>query len=551
MKIHGKLASVSFVSITPTLLKSDRSPLDGRAVAVTPTNPRPLGNSVRSDRLNLIYFTGLAAAYLLPFMRILLPSSNEGTLIVGAVRILHGEVFARDFFEVMGPGTFYILALLFKVFGATFLVTRIWLFFTSMGTGLCLYFISRRVCPRHAQLPSIVLAGTYFGMQWPSISHHVDGDFFALITVVTLLAWQDQQKSILLYMAGVLAGTTGCVHQSKGLFLVLAIGTWICLKGLSGRSSYGSLGRFVIGAMSIPLIAILYFWKLDALHSLIYVNFTWPATHYGAVNRVPYAFGLMEQYWQHWAVIPGLNGSWTVVVASILIVPFMFIAVTPGVVVVGTLRQFRSPDPAVLLCALGGTAMWLSELHRMDIYHLVFGCPLLLVVCIRTLGNIQLQPAEVGLQILGVCTVTLMAVNLFQVAVATSAQTKVGRVGLLKPDPVLTFMQTKLQTGDTVFFYPYCPIYYFLTGAKNPSRYSILVYGYNTPDEFADAVQSLERQRTEYVVWDSNFETRTFSAVFPKTTLPHQDQQVMEAYLKSKYIQIADVSGYLIMQRRR
>ena len=54
-------------------------------------------------------------------MRILLPGDgDEGLLVSGAVRIVHGQVFARDFFEVVGPGTFYWLALFFKLFGVTF-----------------------------------------------------------------------------------------------------------------------------------------------------------------------------------------------------------------------------------------------------------------------------------------------------------------------------------------------------------------------------------------------------------------------------------------------
>ena len=76
-------------------------------------------------------FMLVASLYLLPFMRVVLPHSNEGTLIYGAVRIVQGEVFARDFFEVMGPGTFYIVALFFKLFGVTFIATRIWLFASS------------------------------------------------------------------------------------------------------------------------------------------------------------------------------------------------------------------------------------------------------------------------------------------------------------------------------------------------------------------------------------------------------------------------------------
>ena len=79
-------------------------------------------------------------------MRILLGNGDEGLLVSGAVRIAHGQVFARDFFEVVGPGTFYWLALFFKLFGVTFVATRICLFVTSLGTALAMYFLSRRIC---------------------------------------------------------------------------------------------------------------------------------------------------------------------------------------------------------------------------------------------------------------------------------------------------------------------------------------------------------------------------------------------------------------------
>ena len=44
-------------------------------------------------------------------MRLVRLEADEGTIIDGAVRIVHGQVFARDFFEVAGPGTFYWLSL--------------------------------------------------------------------------------------------------------------------------------------------------------------------------------------------------------------------------------------------------------------------------------------------------------------------------------------------------------------------------------------------------------------------------------------------------------
>ena len=50
-----------------------------------------------------LIFALCASLYFLPFMRLLLQETDEGILVYGAVRIVHGQVFARDFFEVVGP----------------------------------------------------------------------------------------------------------------------------------------------------------------------------------------------------------------------------------------------------------------------------------------------------------------------------------------------------------------------------------------------------------------------------------------------------------------
>jgi hypothetical protein len=91
---------------------------------------------------NYLLFTLCASLYLLPFMRIMFAGSDDGTLLCGAERIIHGQVFARDFFEVMGPGTFYWLAIFFKLFGVTFLASRICLFISSLGIALSYYFFN-------------------------------------------------------------------------------------------------------------------------------------------------------------------------------------------------------------------------------------------------------------------------------------------------------------------------------------------------------------------------------------------------------------------------
>ncbi len=96
----------------------------------------PMAKVTKRGYFPYLIFTLCAGLYLFPFMRLLLQTPPEGLLVYGAVRIVHGQVFARDFFEVVGPGTFYWLALFFKLFGVTFAATRICLFVTSLGTGL-------------------------------------------------------------------------------------------------------------------------------------------------------------------------------------------------------------------------------------------------------------------------------------------------------------------------------------------------------------------------------------------------------------------------------
>jgi Dolichyl-phosphate-mannose-protein mannosyltransferase len=167
-----------------------------------------------------------ASMYLLPFMRLLLRGTDEGTLLYGAVRVAHGQVLAHDFFEVMGPGTFYWLAAFFKLFGVTFMATRICIFVMSLGTGLLIYFLSRRICSRFSALPCILLAGTYFSTIWPEVNHHVSSNFFALLSVACIVLWQDKNRESLL-LAGALAGVTTCFLQPKGMLLLLAILLWL------------------------------------------------------------------------------------------------------------------------------------------------------------------------------------------------------------------------------------------------------------------------------------------------------------------------------------
>lgn len=480
----------------------------------------------------------------------MLPWSNEGTLAAGAVRILRGEVFARDFFEVMGPGTFYLLAGTFKLMGATFLALRVHVFLVSWGTGLVLYALTRRWRRNSAVLPCLVLAATAYGLQWPGASHHVEGNFFALLAVLCMAAWYERRRGWLALSSGALAGATAFVHQPKGVLLLGAALIWLLLQTREERAAKRAAYLVGSGFAAIVCLGLGYFWNRSALGVLYTANVTWPLTHYSKVNEVHYALGLVSEYWRHWAYQKGvLNGS--TLLASFLILPFIYVAALPGILagqwVLGRRRVLKGLGGLYLLC---GVALWFSEWHRHDIYHLVFASPLLLVVSLGWWSEALSRVARMGRQLLAITAGALAVVNLLVEVTVHEVPTRVGTVGVSKDTGLLTALQTHTRPGEEIFVYPYRPLYYFLTDTVNPTRYLTLTYNYNTSAEFRDAIRTIETRRVRVVVWDKRFQAETAPVVFSPAAVRPPDGFLMEDYLRAHYREVEEIDGVSVMERR-
>src|SRR3954467_10141498 len=51
---------------------------------------------------------------------------DEGLILAGAMRVANGEIPHRDFYANYGPAQFYVVALLFKLFGPSAMAERLW-----------------------------------------------------------------------------------------------------------------------------------------------------------------------------------------------------------------------------------------------------------------------------------------------------------------------------------------------------------------------------------------------------------------------------------------
>src|SRR5262249_9134835 len=89
-----------------------------------------------------------------------------------------------------------------------------------------------------------------------------------------------------------------------------------------------------------------------------------------------------------------------------------------------------------------------------------------------------------------------------------------------------------------------------LSGASNPTRFSYLIYKFQTREQMLEAVESLERDRTRYVVWDTNFETKMAPSFFPAYRPPQERERIIEPYLQEHYTEIAREKGFRFLERK-
>jgi len=529
-------------------------------------------NSMNRNAMSRIAFrywvlSLFSAAYLFLFLRVLWRVGDEGLVVYGAQRVAEGALPYRDFVEVFGPAPFYWHALFFSLLGTKWMVARGVLLFTGTASAVLIYWMTRRLY----RGPFEMMPALYYlvlGIPlWPASNHHWDGNLFALLAVGVFLLWQERKDAIRLVMSGVIAGITSCFVQQKGLILLASFFLTIIL--IDKRQTDDKKGILIRTA---PLIAgyaglggavFLSFYIQGGLPDLVYSTFLWPLANYHDVNIAPYGFGLFELYWPSWMIILQqlLPETASQVLSGVFLVPFAVILSLPLLVAVPTLisRRDSSKSPTIFhsttityLCC--GYALWISEIHRMDIFHAIYGAPLLLIVSLAFwnpgYGKMKLLRTSV-LYFLSFC---LLSFGTFNGLIASSAnhkiETRSGSMYRFGDDTALRYLQEHTRPGDQVFVYPYYPMYYFLANVHNPTRYNNLIYGYHTDIQFHEVISDLERKKVKLVLWDTLVEGENLKTWFPRYEHPPEEHLLLEHYLQTHYDMIGIENGFRIMRRR-
>ena len=394
--------------------------------------------------------------------------------------------------------------------------------------------------------------GTYLGFIGCGVSHHFDSNFYALLAVVCLILWQQKRKSFLLIISGVCLGISTLILQHKGPLLLCAIMAWILIRRKQ-EPRWLSAALFVFTSYLATLgIALLYFYRKDALQAVVFDDFIAPLRMYESSNSVTYAHGLFRDgIFEFWSALFG-NTTWGNVLSLGLVLPDLLIASLPfTVLLLGIRHRSKAGNPEILLLWFTGYALFLSEFQRTDMTHLIWGSPILIVLFAHLLDKSRTAVARGAGSLITISAFFLAICSFLVVALGKTVVTRRGNIAVIDRNApaVLGFLDKEVKPGEEIFVYPYSPFYYFLSGARNATRYSFLLYGFNTPQQFSDVTHALDENQVRIVVWDTNYIEETERRVFPGAIHPRPDQLVIEPYLMSHYRQVSNYHGIWIMER--
>lgn len=522
------------------------TPTDSAGTPVTDEIWRPEHSAVDWAIAALLSLATIA--YLFPALRYSGLGNDEAIAFQGAVRILNGQLPYRDFFSFYTPGSYYLYAAVFRVFGTSFVAARSLLLVYSTIFAALTYLLARRTASRSVSaFITVLLTLVALPSRFQNL-HNWDSTASALCAVYCLTRALESSSTRWALLAGIFAGCTAMIDQAKGAGIM--IGFFLCAGILFARERSGSLRNiFAVLAVggTLPVIAtVLYFAAHRSLRALI-DGALWPLHHYTGVNQLPYGY----LYWRD--ALPLLLGSGTraehaivwLIFSAGCVVSLLPLLILP---IFGKelLQRNRTPLWLARHIVVGGAvtlAMLLTtwKTGRPDYLRIVYLAPLFFYVLplfadVRTtyLPSLRRWQPLISLSLL----VSFIFLSVFLSLPAWTASQRVytrrGMIRVPPPEEVIPYLQKNVSAGSKLMVYPYAANFSFFTATFNPTYYDFLQVGMHTPEDFARAQRELAADQTPAVLFDLTF--RSYAAdVWPSTPATALASDPLGDYILSHY----------------
>jgi dolichyl-phosphate-mannose-protein mannosyltransferase len=509
----------------------------GRETCTTNSAAEPLvPEHSRSELLIALAVFFCACLYLWPLRNFVTFAGVEGFTLVGAERILRGQIPYRDFSAFYTLGSFYQTAILFKLFGDSLAVARTALLAYAGIFAAITYLLTRRIYGRSAAL--FAAAMLIFGCIPTNFMalHNWDSTLLALLAIYCAQRLLDAPNHIWSFFLGFTTALTLLTEESKGAGLLLGLGiAAVTLSLLHCNRQFTCIENICSAAagFAIPsLLTLGYFASKHAAAAML-ETCLWPLRHYSVVNRVTYGFPLISA-WDMREIYT--SGPWgeriflIIFTSPLFLIPALALLVVAVTLYSIVLRCNTGTSKALDVRVLGGCiffGVFLATLatRRTDTAHLQFLTPLFMYL-VPSLLDIKHPSVDSLYRARPVVACLLLfsftcfgMVKLLKAWTHTATmETRRGMVRVDSADEIIRYVQDNVGPGQHLYVHPYQPFYSYMTGTVNPTRFDFLQPGMATADQYQSAIHDLATDQTPVVLLDTAF-ADTISQLYPSTPL--------------------------------
>jgi Dolichyl-phosphate-mannose-protein mannosyltransferase len=213
---------------------------------------------------------------------------DEGNTVVAAWRLLAGEALYRDVWQIQGPGTAYLLAAVFRLFGMTLTVERVLKTLFLAATVAVLYRVHRRFAvPAAAAASSLLFA--VLTSHTAFLRPATPGLLFVLLAVLLGLRSLERPPGRGHALgAGLAVGTAALFRHDFGAYAVLALGSTFALCGGGAKSRGRRVALLGCGTGLVVLPALLALAGQGVLGDAYAQAVVFAATRYVENRRLPF-----------------------------------------------------------------------------------------------------------------------------------------------------------------------------------------------------------------------------------------------------------------------
>jgi hypothetical protein len=352
---------------------------------------------------------------------------DEGAILTGAMRVVAGEVPHSDFYANYGPGQFYLIATLFKLFGQYALVERAYdVLVRAMIVAVC-YGLTATCTRKYIALATAVICGLWL-FSIPFYGYPIfPVVLLSLVSAALVLpVLAGHFSSWRLVAAGAMVGLAALFRYDVGFLVFVAVAAALTLSSVLRSSDVGHaldeaktiLLRYVLGTSIVFLPVAICYLSVAPITRFIHDIFSFPIHYYARMRSLPF---------------PGVRETIRSIDDSAVYLPILICGATVySLFLSGTGMPGRSRTPSdysvaeqrkdwlLIMFALLTAVLYLKGLVRVSVVHMLVSLIPSLVLLALLLERAWYQGYVARIVIGTLCALSVISALYASIATAKS-----------------------------------------------------------------------------------------------------------------------------------